>query len=477
MPISLNISTHDVKLMATRGGVLEKWVAAPLPPDSVKDGEILEPRAVADVIDSLFKTLKLPRVPVIATISGMSFTYRWLKLPRVRQAAVREAVERATQKEIQVPLDELYLDWQVINSDRDGMDVFVLGVPRSQIDSLLKTADSIKIGIKAVDVKALALARASGLSDGLIVDFELECFNIIILSGGVPVTMHTFNPKNQRASLEDNLQQLVSELERTVDFYNLTHKEQPVCPDSPLLLTGELAANSTAADRLAQNTGRPVNLLTTRIRIPGDFPVSSFAGNIGLVLKKGAAAQHSTGKIHGDIDVDPLLGRKRAFSRPLSLRKLWLPAALATALALVILLSIVRGMEVADTAALQSQMESANRDLFLRNLALNQADETRAAIDKVEADTSALRREREAIAGKGKLSTLLSAAADNLPAGARCNNITADTGQIILEGEAATRSDVIDYVRRLEKSGLFSEVRIQSLGDETGAVFKIVIER
>jgi Tfp pilus assembly protein PilN len=489
MAVALSISNHDVKLISARENVLEKWVSAPLPPDSVKDGQILQPGIVAGVINSLFKMLQLPRTRVIASISGMSFTYRLLKLPVIKPALMREAIERATQKEINVPLDELYIDWQTLKTNGSGIEVFVVGVPRSQIDSLLKTTEMTGLELSAVDLKSLALARASGLKDGLIVDFEADCFNIIILSGGIPVTLHITNPKSAKASLEDNVSHLVDELDRTISFYNITHKDFPIMPETPVLLTGELSASPAAEQMLARICTHPIRMLTTQFRTPSDFPVSSFAGNIGLILKKASAGMNSgrTEAVYSQVNVNPLRGRKRVISPHLPWRKLMLPVFMFLALLLVAGTTLFRNSSAAETAALQKEMDGITRNIFLHELALKQAEETQIAIDHLEEETSALQQELQLISGKGQLSDLLTMVLKCLPEGAVCSSLVSDQETITLDAVARQRSDVFDCARQLEEAGLFSAVRIHSIEELPAAAgeldgtarvaFEIVIER
>ncbi|MBN1191937.1 MAG: pilus assembly protein PilM [Dehalococcoidales bacterium] len=489
MPVSLIISNHDVKLVSSRGNTLEKWVSAPLPPASVKDGHILQPGTVAGAVNSLFRLLELPRTRIIASISGMSFTYRMLKLPAIKPALMQEAIERAIRKEINVPLDELYIDWQILSKNAKGIEAFAVGVPRSQIDSLVETVHLSSLELSAIDLKPLALVRASEMKDGIIVDFEPDCFNIIILSSSIPVTLHTFNPKNSQASLEDNIHYLSEELARTIDFYNITQKDRQISPDTPVLLTGELSASPAAERLFSQHCSYPVKIMTAGFRTPPDFPVSSFAGNIGLMLKKGPAGINARGSSTycGQINVDPLTGRKRALSRSWPLRKLALPAAAALALILVVCLTFFRNSAAAETASLQTEMDGITRSIFLRDLALKEAEETQAAIDLLEEETDNLKEELQLMSGKGQLSALLGLVLDSLPEGAVCSTIVSDPQTIILDATAGQRSDVFGCARYLEESGFVSDVRIQSLedfpadpqnpGGSAGVAFKIIVER
>ena len=235
MPVTLNISNQNVKLVYSRGNTIEKWETVSFSPGLIKDGQILQPEEFANVIKSLFKNLRLPDTQVVVSIEGTPFIYRILTLPHVKPTMQQEAIERAGQKEINVPLDELYFDWQIISDTGKEIEVFILGAPRGIVDGLVQVMGLAKVRLAAMDLKPLALARMVDLAEALIVNFEKEGSDIIIVSKGIPVTLHTVASKSKNASLEDNLLQLVDELTRTVEFFNLTHKDSPILPETPII--------------------------------------------------------------------------------------------------------------------------------------------------------------------------------------------------------------------------------------------------
>jgi len=127
MPITLDISSENLKMVSINGNLVEKWGTAPLTSGMVRDGLILQPEAVGEAIDALFRDLKITKGGIIATITGLSFTYRMLRLPRLKPALMTEAILRAAKKEIPLSLDEIYLSWRIIGNTKDETDVFLSG--------------------------------------------------------------------------------------------------------------------------------------------------------------------------------------------------------------------------------------------------------------------------------------------------------------------------------------------------------------
>ncbi len=488
MPVAINLSNRNIKLVASQDGRIEKWATKTLPDGLIKDGRILQPQAVAEAINSLFNSLQLPRRQVIASLTGLSFTYRILQLPHLKPAKLAEAVERATRREIPVSLDELYLDWKIISEKEQGIEVFVLGVPRSLIDELSQTMELAKIKLTAVDIKALALSRAVGQANALIVDFEPDCFDITIISGGVPVTLYPVIPRSRDANPEDKVSQLIDELGRTLNFYNLTHKDNPITAGTPVLLAGELADKPSISEIISRSMGRPVQAVAPRLKVPVDFPIASQAGNLGLILKNNQRNSLPKGDSEGyhEINVDLLAVRRRIKSHRVSLRRLLPPVAIVLIIVLVIPVSLLRHKTAAETNTLQTELNRVSSNLLQKRQTLAEAKDTETAIAELTSQTEALQLEREQISGKGKLSADINFIINKLPSEVDIKALTSNAREIVLDGQAASRADIFEYAHGLEEDGKFSEVRIALIEDidspegvrqEKSITFRIVIER
>jgi len=103
MYITLNIATTSIRLLSVSGRRVKEWGSTPLEAGLIRDGLILQPKAVGAAIDSLFKSTKVPKEQVIISVSGLPFTHRILNLPRMKPELVEEAIELAARREIPLP--------------------------------------------------------------------------------------------------------------------------------------------------------------------------------------------------------------------------------------------------------------------------------------------------------------------------------------------------------------------------------------
>lgn len=482
MYVTLDISATSMRLLSVKGRQVKKWANIPLAPGLVRDGVILQPKAVAAAIDALFKSTKVSKERVIISLTGLSFTHRILSLPRMKPALLEEAILRGARKEIPLPLEELYLSWQAIAGEHNELDFFVLGVPRNLIDAVVQTLAEAGIKPYIMDLKPLALARAANRADALIVALEPDCFDIILVANGIPAIIHTITPRGGEASLEDNIRRLTGELSKAVEFYNSSHPENPLSPTTPLLLTGELSTDATTSQLIQAEIEYPVEPLVPPLKIPLDFPVASYATNMGLALRK--VPQKTATRFH-DIKLNILSGKYRARAYRIPMRHILLPLALTIAIGLLFPMYQVKSQADAETMRWQTELSRASQELHQARLASDEAKQIEDSINKIDADVGILKQAHQYILHKGgNFANNLKLVTDALPSQAYLASMEIGTDQITVKGKADSPFTVISYAMALEAQVGFSEVRIAEIDgskspqvETTGVSFTIVISK
>jgi Tfp pilus assembly protein PilN len=477
MTVSLNIDNQRIRLVSQHANRVDLWQILELPPGAIKDGMILNPPAVAALLKDHFQASKLPAQQVKVELTGLSFVYRVLTLPRLKPAKLKSAVERATQKEIALPLENLYLDWQIIKQNEQEIEIFVLGIARQMVDVLLDTLKLAGISLQTLELKALALARAVSHPEALVVDCEPSSFEILVVREGIPVTIHRVSPKNEMSTFEDNLNQMMNELNRTIDYFNLNHPGSPLTQATPVMLSGSLCDEPESRRLITQSIGHTVELFSSSMVLPGNFPISTFAANLGLLSQSPSAVK---GKNMECIDL--VRARRRVLSHPVKPQQLVFSGVIVAALLILTLLWFIRQQAVEQSSALQIRAASIDQELVAVHQQLETANQLQNQITVLSDSTRELGLERQELSGKGDLAAVLKSITGNLPAGTVFTRITTQTTKIIIDGLAESRPNIVNYVHNLEKPALFSEVRIALI--DTGNVssgtiyhFRIVIER
>jgi Tfp pilus assembly protein PilN len=474
MYVALNISSNNIKVLSLKGRQVKKWASAALADGLVKDGLILQPQVVGEAVNSLFKSTGIPRDRVVASISGLSFTYRFLSLPRMKASLLEEAIIRAARKEISLPMDELYLSWQSLPSKDSELSFFVVGVPRNLIDAAVATLKAAAIEPYLMDLRPLALARTADRTEAIVINLEPDCFDIVFITGGVPMVTHTLIPRGESATLEDNIRRLADELTKTATFYQSNNPEAQINLSTPLLLTGEMAADSTASGLLQAEVEYPIEPLVPTVGFPADFPVDSYAATIGLALKtmpKKAAAKGEAVRFT-DININLLDGKyRKPKAKPVRARYIVMGVILALAVVLLYPLYRAHAQLQTDNTALEASLNDVRRELNIAVITNEDDNIAEDAITTIYSVTNAVKNASISILGtRGVFTTELELVTSLIPQNTLFTSIEIGPNDISIQGETDSVFTVVDYAAALEATGAFPGVRITLLDDTQPAV-------
>ena len=221
-----DIGHGSLKVMQTvrRGkqAVVTGYGTASFDASAIKDGIVTNPQAIAKATKDLFAHQLIGEINtrrvIVAIPSYRTFT-RLINLPRLTGSQLREAVELEAEQYIPVPLDELYLDYNVIGESADKLDVFAVAVPRKIVDSQLQLMRVL--GLEAVGVQTtidaagrLFLQDTQSDMPAVLIDFGSLSADITVfdqhmlvsgtVSGGGQVFTEPYSGRNS-ASLRQRL--------------------------------------------------------------------------------------------------------------------------------------------------------------------------------------------------------------------------------------------------------------------------------
>lgn len=472
--VTLNIESGDVRLLVARGKRIRYWSSMPLAPGIVRDGSIADPEMLSSTINTLFLKAKMPRRRVVVSLTGLRSVSRIISLPNIKSNLLERAIQNESEREMPVSLGELYLSWQLLGAKDAERQFFVLGVPRNLLDTEVQTLVQAGINPYVINLKPLALARVVNREEALIIDLEPEHFDLVAVVGGIPVIMRTVISRGEGMTSEDRIMQLKSELSRTVEFYNSSHPEHTLSPTTPAFLTGLQADDTSTCELVKGAIDHPVETLVPSIECPPDLPLAQYVVNIGLAL--GQALPKTTAKAGtARLPISSLNVLPDKYKAP----PLWSTQILLYPIVSMLLITLlfltcqmyyVKVGSEEEIAGIQAKLHSINQQL-------DQISQPIATINDTEAEADSLKEEREAILGTVSFTDNLQLILGSVPSGVRIISITETEEQIGLDGDADSRSRVIDYVAALEQTGGFSKVYIASLsggGNDSLVTFNIV---
>ncbi len=131
-------------------------------PIAIKDGVIVDPEAIAKVTHELFSKQLIgditTRRVALAVPAARTFT-RTVTLPKLSNKDMADAVRLETEQYVPVPLDDLYLDYAVINKTEKEQELLAVAVPKKMVDSYLTLTGLLGLETVAVETTIGAASR------------------------------------------------------------------------------------------------------------------------------------------------------------------------------------------------------------------------------------------------------------------------------------------------------------------------------
>ena len=283
---TLFIRDDAINLLVVEGKQIKKWASLPLEPGLVSQGLVQDEAKVADEVTKLFKLAKIGARRVIAGLSGHNSLYRLISLPELPEAILPEAVKQEARRVIPVPLDEVYISYQRLPAPAGETRIFLAAFPRNVADALIRTLRRAGIEPYIMDLAPLALCRTLDSPRAIIVNARLDHLDVIVMEDRLPQLIRRVSLPAEVMPLAERLPAITEEIDRTVAFYNSSHKEKPLDSSVPMFVCGDPAKAPETWQSLAGNIKSPVSVLPSPLESPEGFDADEFMVNIGLALKE-----------------------------------------------------------------------------------------------------------------------------------------------------------------------------------------------
>ena len=284
MTVGLDIGSGLIKLVAishaSGGPVLTKVAFATVPSDAIVDGEVMDPTVVTESIKGLLASAGLKTKKIVTAVGGRDVIIKKITMDRMKETDAREVIRWEAEQHVPFDMDNVELDFQILDPAGDGLQMTVLLVAAKRELVEHKVALLAEAGLQpsVIDVDAFALHNAFELNypeamRGVVglVNIGHETTNINILDEGVPVLTRDI-PIGTRRFKED------------------LQRERGLSADEADRLLQGAEESSAALDPLLESRGEE---LAVGIERAAAFLQSSSrsAGGIGRIFATGGGAR------------------------------------------------------------------------------------------------------------------------------------------------------------------------------------------
>jgi type IV pilus assembly protein PilM len=162
--------------------------SAKIPQGSIYDGEIKKKDLVVASIKKALANAEPKKIKTRKAICSIPETKAFLRIisiPNMEQSEIKEAIKWEMEANIPLPLDQVYYDWQVLDSgflgEKNKINILVVAVARSSVDQVIEVVELAGLTPVGMEIESIAQCRS-------LVDFSKKDKTIMVVDIGDRMT-------------------------------------------------------------------------------------------------------------------------------------------------------------------------------------------------------------------------------------------------------------------------------------------------
>jgi type IV pilus assembly protein PilM len=311
LALGLDIGSSSVKMIllkeTKRGFSLQSFGMAPLPPEAIVDGALMNSTAIVQAIQELVAAQNIKHREVAIGVSGHSVIIKKITLPKMTQEELDESIAWEAEQYIPFDVKDVNIDTQILTPPgteiAGQMDVLLVAAKKDMINDYTSVVAEAGLSPSIVDVDAFAVQNAFetnyGAPEGetvVLINAGASVVNINILANGITTFTRDITvggngfteeiqkqlnvsydeaealkvggrvgsdadavvPQEVERVILGVAEQMAGEIQRSLDFYSATAADGKI---SRVLLSGGTAKIPALFKTIEGRVGVPVEIL------------------------------------------------------------------------------------------------------------------------------------------------------------------------------------------------------------------------
>jgi type IV pilus assembly protein PilM len=182
--VGVDIGTSSIKVVqmkeSRRGVGLLRFGYAPLGPQTIVDGQVMDASVVTETLMRVFHDAKIKQKEVAISVSGQSVIIRKITVPMMTQAELDEQIHWEAEQHIPFDIKDVQVDYQVLRKrpETSQMDLLLVAAKRDQINDYAQLARDAKLRPVVCDIDAFTVQNVFEFSRGLPPDQTVGLINV-----------------------------------------------------------------------------------------------------------------------------------------------------------------------------------------------------------------------------------------------------------------------------------------------------------
>jgi len=182
--VGVDIGTASIKVCQvkeTRRGLgLVRLGYAPLGPQVIVDGQVMDSGAVVETLQKVFHDAKIRQKECALSVSGQSVIIRKITVPMMTEAELEEQIQWEAEQHIPFDIKDVHVDYQVLRrrAEASQMDLLLVAAKRDQIEEYAQLARNAKLKPLVCDIDAFTVQNLFESSRSLPPDQTIALINV-----------------------------------------------------------------------------------------------------------------------------------------------------------------------------------------------------------------------------------------------------------------------------------------------------------
>jgi type IV pilus assembly protein PilM len=182
--VGVDIGSSSIKVCQLKDGrkglELIRLGYAPLPPQTIVDGHVMNSGAVIETLSRLFQDKKIKSRDVAMSVSGQSVIIRKITVPMMTAAELAEQIQWEAEQHIPFDIKDVQIDYEVLRKRPEAgqMDLLLVAAKRDEIQDYAQLARDAKLRPQVVDIDAFTIQNVFEFSRGLPPDHTVALINV-----------------------------------------------------------------------------------------------------------------------------------------------------------------------------------------------------------------------------------------------------------------------------------------------------------
>ncbi len=163
--VGVDLGSFRIKVVQVEaeagGGRVIRAAGCPTPPNTIRDGLVLDVAAVASALKDVLKEGRITATNATVAAAGGTVFVRPVAFPKVPEAAIRKSIRLEATRYIPGTAVDSYIECEILGDLEDNrMNVLIVAASKEVVESRMAVCEAAGLTVEVVDLEAFAMYRS-----------------------------------------------------------------------------------------------------------------------------------------------------------------------------------------------------------------------------------------------------------------------------------------------------------------------------